>query len=332
MAGGGSVAAGVGSGRVGAAGRAEAVPTMGPTPGKGAPVPSAAPHPTGPRAGAAGESSTRPAAVDLLTRALLAEAPDDTDLLERAPGGLPGPSPQPDGGAPGPGRALDDVRRRRVVVVLTLVAGALLLGFSLTREPGDPAFVAATIALGLVWLVGARLSGHVPLGWWRDRHGRYRRPVLPGLAIGAGAVLVFVAGAVLVAQIPVLRSSVLAVLDHAQWSNLAIVFGVTLLNGVAEEAFFRGALFGAVQRTGASPARPRRFGSDWRPVLVSTALYTVVTAASGNVMLVFAAAVLGLLCGLHRRATGGILGPVLIHLVWSLSMLLVLRPLIELAS
>ena len=45
--------------------------------------------------------------------------------------------------------------------------------------------------------------------------------------------------------------------------------------------------------------------------------YAVATAATGNVMLSFAAVLLGLVCGLERRASGGILGadPHALHLV-----------------
>ena len=44
-------------------------------------------------------------------------------------------------------------------------------------------------------------------------------------------------------------------------------------------------------------------------------------------MLGFAALVLGAVCALERRATGGVLAPVLTHLVWGLIMVLVLPPL-----
>jgi len=60
------------------------------------------------------------------------------------------------------------------------------------------------------------------------------------------------------------------------------------------------------------------------PVLVTTVLYTLATYATGNVMLTFAAALLGVVVGLERRASGGILAPVLTHLTWSLSMLFAL--------
>jgi membrane protease YdiL (CAAX protease family) len=43
-------------------------------------------------------------------------------------------------------------------------------------------------------------------------------------------------------------------------------------------------------------------------------------------VLVFAAALLGTVVGLERRASGGILAPILTHITWSLSMLLVLPP------
>jgi membrane protease YdiL (CAAX protease family) len=61
--------------------------------------------------------------------------------------------------------------------------------------------------------------------------------------------------------------------------------------------------------------------------LISTVLYTVATLASGNPMLGFAAIILGIVCALERRASGGVLAPVLTHLVWGLIMVLALPPL-----
>jgi hypothetical protein len=52
--------------------------------------------------------------------------------------------------------------------------------------------------------------------------------------------------------------------------------------------------------------------------------YVVVTAASGNGMLVFAAAVMGTLFALERRVTRGILAPALTHVTWSALMLFLL--------
>jgi len=207
-------------------------------------------------------------------------------------------------------------RRRRIVVAVTIVIGATLLGLSLNLTPGDNRFYLATIALAGVWVIGAFGSGPLHLGRASTRSGRHLvRPVLQPLVLGGAAVGIFVIGALIVARIPPLRDSANAVLDHARFASLPVVVIITLINGVAEELFFRGALFAAI---GA------RF-----PVLISTAIYGLATVTTGNVMLVFAAVVLGLLVGLQRRVTGGVLAPMIIHCTWSMSMLLVLPPLLE---
>ncbi len=43
-------------------------------------------------------------------------------------------------------------------------------------------------------------------------------------------------------------------------------------------------------------------------------------------MLAFAAIILGTVCALERRATGGVLAPILTHFVWTLVVLLALPP------
>ncbi|WP_341351056.1 hypothetical protein [Nocardioides convexus] len=52
--------------------------------------------------------------------------------------------------------------------------------------------------------------------------------------------------------------------------------------------------------------------------------YVLATLATGNVMLAFAAIILGVVVGLERRASGGILGPVITHCSRSLTMLFAL--------
>ncbi len=123
----------------------------------------------------------------------------------------------------------------------------------------------------------------------------------------------FVLGALVVREIAPLRDFTENVLAHARYGSLPLVAAITVVNGIAEETFFRGALFAAL--------------GDRRPVLASTAIYAVVTVATGNPMLVFAAATLGLVLGLQRRASGGILAPMLTHVTWSSVMVLVLPPL-----
>ncbi len=57
-------------------------------------------------------------------------------------------------------------------------------------------------------------------------------------------------------------------------------------------------------------------------------IYALVTIATGNSMLVFAAVLMGTLFGLQRRASGGIMAPMITHLIWSAIMLLALPPII----
>jgi membrane protease YdiL (CAAX protease family) len=203
------------------------------------------------------------------------------------------------------------VLRRRIIVGIVLVAGAVVLGFTLSRKPGDPSFYWLTFLLAAIWAVGARSSGPVHLGCIRWR-GRNQRPIITGTMIGLALAGVFVAGGLVAREIPPIRDLIARVLEYANYGSLWLVVVITLVNGVAEELFFRGALFTALGR--------------FHPVLVSTVAYIVATLASGNPMLGFAAIILGTVCALERRATGGVLAPVLTHLVWGLVMVLGLPP------
>jgi membrane protease YdiL (CAAX protease family) len=127
-------------------------------------------------------------------------------------------------------------------------------------------------------------------------------------------VALFIAGALLIREVPVLRNYAESVLAHARFGSLPLVAVITLVNGIAEEIFFRGALFAAV--------------GVRHPVLISTAVYAVTTFSTGNPVLAFAAAALGVVLGLQRRASGGVLAPILTHITWSMSMLFVLPPVI----
>jgi membrane protease YdiL (CAAX protease family) len=202
-------------------------------------------------------------------------------------------------------------RRRRWVVVGTLLVGAGVLGWALRIQPGDRLFYVATLALAAVWTVGALLSGPLHLGRAHTRSGRGQsRAVVQSLALGLILLAVFLAGAVVVAPVHALRGPVDDLLAHARAGSLALVAVITAVNGVAEELYFRGALYAGVGR---------RY-----PVPVTTAVYTLVTAVSGIPLLMLAGAVLGLVVGLQRRVTGGILGPVITHVTWSLGMLFLL--------
>ena len=205
-----------------------------------------------------------------------------------------------------------EFRRRRIVVAVVLVAGATLLGISLQARPGSAAFYPLTLGLAAVWAVGGYLSGPLHLGYLPFR-GSLRRPIPTGVVIGVIAGTVFIAGALVVRQIPFLDDFVRNVLDHARFGSLPIIAVLTLVNGVAEEIFFRGGLFAAIGRE--------------HPVVISTVIYALATVATLNLMLVFAAVTLGLVLALERRSSGGILAPIITHIPWSMMMLFLLPPL-----
>jgi membrane protease YdiL (CAAX protease family) len=118
-----------------------------------------------------------------------------------------------------------------------------------------------------------------------------------------------------VARIPVLREPVDQLLDHARFGAFAAVLAITVVNGVVEELYFRGALYAALPR---------------HQVTLTTLLYALTTVGSGVPLLVLAAAALGVVTGLQRRVTGGFLGPIITHVVWSTGMLVLLPPALSL--
>ncbi|HEX3546557.1 MAG TPA: CPBP family intramembrane glutamic endopeptidase [Mycobacterium sp.] len=196
------------------------------------------------------------------------------------------------------------IRRRRVVVAVVVVVGGTLLGFSMTRRPGDASFAWLTLALAAAWTIGALVSGPLHLG-------SSRRPVLTGTVAGLLVGAAFVVGGLIVREFTWVRELVVRVLEFANYGPLWLVVLITVINGVAEELFFRGALYtawGAVH-----------------PGVISTVIYIVVTAATtGNPMLGVAAAILGAVCAFERRITGGVLAPMLTHSLWGLTMVLAL--------
>ncbi|MCU1696008.1 MAG: family intrarane metalloprotease [Mycobacterium sp.] len=203
------------------------------------------------------------------------------------------------------------VHRRRVVVMVVLAIGAALLGFSLTRKPGDESFYWLTLALAAVWAVGALGSGPLHLGSVRFR-GRDQRPVIAGTVIGLLLGGVFVVGGLVAREIPPVRDYVVSVLEFTNFGALWFVVLITVVNGVAEEMFFRGALYTALGR--------------FHPEVASTLVYAVAVLATGNPMLGFAGIVLGAVCAFERRITGGVLAPMLTHFFWGLVMVLALPP------
>jgi membrane protease YdiL (CAAX protease family) len=131
--------------------------------------------------------------------------------------------------------------------------------------------------------------------------------------VGVGAFGVFYGCALVARRIPLLDAAIVGVMRFARQGSTPLVVLTTCANGVAEELFFRGALYSA------AGAR--------HPVAKATAAYTAVTAATRNPALTIAGALMGTLFGLQRRATGGVQAPIITHVTWSALMLRYLPPL-----
>jgi membrane protease YdiL (CAAX protease family) len=200
------------------------------------------------------------------------------------------------------------LRRRQLVTVGFVVLGGVVLGLSIRIEPGNAWFYPALLGLAAVWTIGAFASGPLHLGRIAHASGP-RRPVVTPVLLGLVLVGIFLLGGLVVREIPFLDEQVRSVLEHADQGSGPLLVLITVVNGIAEELFFRGAAYAATPRY---------------PVPVTTVAYTLATLATGNVMLAFAAVLLGAVVGLERRASGGILGPILTHVTWSVSMLFLL--------
>jgi len=210
------------------------------------------------------------------------------------------------------------LHRRRWVVAGASLAGAGLLGMSLSTKPGSPQFYGLTLGVAATWIAAGLGSGPLHLGWIQCRHHTLRRPVITPVLTGVGAFAVFYVCAVAARHVPVLNTAISGVLQYAHQGSSPLVLLTTLANGAGEEVFFRGALYAAI--------------GGRHPVALSTAVYSLTTTATRNPALVLASAAMGTLFGLQRRATGGIQAPILTHLTWSALMVHFLPPLFGASS
>lgn len=208
-------------------------------------------------------------------------------------------------------------RRRRVVTGVSLL-GTGLLGMSFATKPGSKEFYGLTAAVAATWTAGGLLSGPLHLGWIQGRDQQLRRPVITPVATGVGAVGFFYGCALVARGIPVLDRAIGNVLAFAEAGSTPMNVATTLANGLGEEVFFRGALYAALDPDHAT--------------VVSTAVYTLATASTRNPALMVAAAVMGTLFSLQRRATGGLQAPALTHLTWSTLMVCFFPPLVRRAK
>ncbi len=204
-------------------------------------------------------------------------------------------------------------RRRQGVVAATALVGTALLRQGLVSRPGSRRFYALTLGAAATWAVGGLASGPVPWTSTSGRPGPTARSVAGAVATGAAAFGAFYGAALVARRVPALEPAVADVLRYSQRGSDPLVLLTTLANAVGEEIFFRGAVYAAAETA--------------HPVAVTTGVYALATASTGNRALVLAALAMGTLLATQRRASDGVQAPLLTHLTWSALMLRFLPPL-----
>jgi membrane protease YdiL (CAAX protease family) len=193
------------------------------------------------------------------------------------------------------------VNVRRYAVAATQVVGTTLLGRSLLAEPGSRRFYRATYATAATWVAGGLASSSRPQ--WT------KKGAAEGIAVGTAAFGLFYGCAHVARRIPVLRRALTSAFRHVDVGRTSAVATTTVVNGIAEEVFFRGAV------------------QDLLGGKRSAALYVAAVAGSRNPALVLAAAIMGPLWAWQRERSGGLLAPMLAHVAWSMLMLQFVTPL-----
>lgn len=198
-------------------------------------------------------------------------------------------------------------------VLIPALAAAIGLGIASAAPDGGLVFYIATFAVAAVYFITWALCPRSHPAFLAQRAGK---DALRGLGIGIGLLILFLVGAFLVRYIPVLAGPVDALLDNARYGLLWVTILTTAINGVGEEVFFRRIAMDYLPGT-------------WRTrALISLVLYIAVTAAMGVPLLALAAIAVGVPAALEARRTGSLVSACVLHISWSLGMLLILPHLI----
>jgi membrane protease YdiL (CAAX protease family) len=193
------------------------------------------------------------------------------------------------------------------------LGAAALLRSSFAAKAGSARFYLLATSLAGTWTGGALGAGPIP--WrgdgWRNRpaNAAWAFIVVP-VVTGAAAFAVFYGAARIARHHRALRRAIASALRYAEAGSTPLVVLIASGSGVAEELFFRGALW-----------------SGPHPLRTTTLAYTASTAATGNPALVLAGLITSVIFGWQRDATGGVLAPALTHVTWSVLMLRYLPPL-----
>jgi membrane protease YdiL (CAAX protease family) len=193
------------------------------------------------------------------------------------------------------------------------LAAAALLRSSFAARAGSVRFYLLTTSLAGTWTGGALSAGPIP---WRGDCGRNgplsaaRTLIVVPVVTGAVTFAVFYGAARAARRHRTLRRAIASVLRYAEAGSTPLIILIASASGVAEELFFRGALW-----------------SGPHPLRTTTIAYAASTTATGNPALVLAGLITSVIFGWQRDATGGVLAPAITHVTWSVLMLRYLPPL-----
>jgi uncharacterized protein len=193
------------------------------------------------------------------------------------------------------------------------LGAAALLRSSFSAKAGSARFYLLTTSLAGTWTGGALGAGPIP--WrgdgWRSRPASAAQTLIAvPVVTGAAAFAVFYGAARIACRRGTLRRAIASALRYADAGSTPLVVLIASASGVAEELFFRGALW-----------------SGSRPLRTTTLAYAASTAATGNPALILAGLITSVIFGWQRDATGGVLAPAVTHITWSMLMLRYLPPL-----
>jgi uncharacterized protein len=198
------------------------------------------------------------------------------------------------------------------------LGAAALLRSSFAAKAGSARFYLLTTGLAGTWACGALGGEPIP---WRGA-GVHTGParaaqtlVVVPVVTGAATFATFYGAARAVRRHRALRRALTSVLRYADAGSTPLVVLIASGSAVAEELFFRGALW-----------------SGPRPLRATTLAYAASTAATGNPALVLAGLITSVIFGWQRDATGGVLAPAVTHVTWSVLTLRYLPPLFRAAD
>jgi len=198
----------------------------------------------------------------------------------------------------------------RCVLAAAGIGGATLLRLSLSAKADSRRFYALTAGLAGTWTASALLTTAVPV--WPAFRKSPCVEVARSAATGAATFSLFYAVAAIARHHPVLHRSIASVLHYVEEGTTPAVLLTASVNAVAEELYFRGALW---ESAGEYPVASTAF------------TYTAVTAAAANPVLAVGGAITGVIFGRERARSGGVAAPAIAHVTWSALMLTCLPPL-----